>query len=106
MTDKEFIELEQKYFSEKRKREAIDKIESKIRNVDNILDDELIKNGYTSYTHYTLSVNKSEDYDGHGHGNSKVISLDLENMNVFRYLIIEYKHLLEKELKDVKKEEE
>ena len=27
MTDKEFIELEQKYFSEKRKREAIDKIE-------------------------------------------------------------------------------
>jgi len=103
MTDKEFKELEEKYYQEKHKRDEVNRIESKIQNVDKILDDELTRDGFTSYTHYSLSVNKNVDYDGHGHGDSKVVSLDLENMDVFRYLMIEYKHLLEKELKDVKK---
>lgn len=103
MTDLEFKKLEEQYYAEKHKRDEIDRIESKIRNVDKILDDELTRDGYTSYTHYALSVTKSVDYDGHGHGDSKVISLDLENMDAFRYLMIEYKHLLEKVLKDAKK---
>lgn len=105
MKDEEFKALEKKYYAELERRNEIDSMQNKIKEVDKMLKKGFVEDGYTSISEMAIVIYKTIDWDGRGGGSSENYKIVFKSKEKLKELLEIYKKYLQEELDKLIKED-